>query len=222
MEKICDWLENAEPAWAGPSFKRTGRIIIIGSWKSPHVRQTDQNRVRASIFLGFYLWLSRLRLNIVYQDIVAMNQPSIHGQASAIPSSQAETSSPKPRSACNRCHRQKLRCIKVEGNNRCERCTNLKTECRYSPRERRAVQSRPLRKDPDAWLKQPGLVPAIAPAMSDMQQVVTSVPDNAERDWFSFEPVGMGNAEGLGKPLTRIPTLCPVVLTPFQSRISLF
>ncbi|KAI1115377.1 hypothetical protein F5Y14DRAFT_135125 [Nemania sp. NC0429] len=123
---------------------------------------------------------------------------SMYGQASAIPSAQAQMSRPKTRSACNRCHQQKLRCIKVKGHNRCERCANLKAECLYSPRERRATQSRPSRKGPAAWLRPSGLVPAAVPAMSDMRQTGIPVPENAECDWSSFQPVEMSGAEGLG------------------------
>ena len=55
-----------------------------------------------------------------------------------------ETKSPsndpvgKVRTACNRCHGQKLRCIKKPGQTKCERCRKLHTSCRFSPRAPRS------------------------------------------------------------------------------------
>ncbi|BCS20325.1 Zn(II)2Cys6 transcription factor domain-containing protein [Aspergillus puulaauensis] len=40
----------------------------------------------------------------------------------------------KTRSACDRCHGQKLRCILKPGQARCERCLRLDTACRFAPR----------------------------------------------------------------------------------------
>ena len=40
----------------------------------------------------------------------------------------------KVRSACNRCHGQKLRCVRKPGQVSCERCLRLNTSCRFSPR----------------------------------------------------------------------------------------
>ncbi|KAL3454894.1 hypothetical protein BJX65DRAFT_261595 [Aspergillus insuetus] len=36
------------------------------------------------------------------------------------------------RAACDRCHRQKLRCIKPDGADFCDRCTTAATECRFT------------------------------------------------------------------------------------------
>lgn len=44
----------------------------------------------------------------------------------------------KVRAACNRCHGQKLRCIKKPGQAKCERCRKLHTSCRFSPRAPRS------------------------------------------------------------------------------------
>ncbi|KAL3471178.1 hypothetical protein BJX99DRAFT_263543 [Aspergillus californicus] len=43
----------------------------------------------------------------------------------------------KTRSACNRCHAQKLRCIRKAGQLQCERCLRLGTLCRFAPRAQR-------------------------------------------------------------------------------------
>ncbi|KAH8900402.1 hypothetical protein GQ53DRAFT_740526 [Thozetella sp. PMI_491] len=44
----------------------------------------------------------------------------------------------KTRSSCDRCHTQKLRCVKQKGSSVCQRCLNLKTTCRFSPRAPRS------------------------------------------------------------------------------------
>ncbi|VUC30453.1 unnamed protein product [Clonostachys rosea] len=46
--------------------------------------------------------------------------------------------SSKTRSSCDRCHAQKLRCVKDEGVATCRRCLRLKTLCRHSPRAARS------------------------------------------------------------------------------------
>ncbi|OJI98827.1 hypothetical protein ASPVEDRAFT_38326 [Aspergillus versicolor CBS 583.65] len=51
----------------------------------------------------------------------------------------------KTRSACDRCHGQKLRCILKPGHTRCERCLRLDTVCRFAPRAPRgSIKSRSL------------------------------------------------------------------------------
>ncbi|KAI0905816.1 hypothetical protein F4823DRAFT_115300 [Ustulina deusta] len=130
-----------------------------------------------------------------------MTRSSIHGQAVAVPA-QAGVSRGKQRSACNRCHQQKLRCIKTMEQTTCERCTKLKLECRYSPRERRIVRNRPFRRPfaagPGAWPEPRDLAPALAPAMPDMQQRITAVPGRFECGWLAFQDTALDNAEGLG------------------------
>jgi len=52
---------------------------------------------------------------------------------------QASKSLPrKTRSACDRCHSQKLRCIKTGAQSSCDRCLKLKRLCRFGPRAARA------------------------------------------------------------------------------------
>lgn len=51
------------------------------------------------------------------------------------PPSQSSCAPPKKtRSACTRCHSQKLRCVRQKGQTRCDRCLKLKTTCRFDPR----------------------------------------------------------------------------------------
>ncbi|KAI1133092.1 hypothetical protein F5Y10DRAFT_229360 [Nemania abortiva] len=118
-----------------------------------------------------------------------MARPSTHSQASAVPSAQPERDTIKFRSACNRCHQQKLRCIKAKEHTSCERCTKLKTDCRFSPRRRQASRYRHPGTDPGARLGSRGLAPAMAPAMPDMEPSVS---------WLPFPSVTMGDEEGLG------------------------
>ncbi|KAI1152344.1 hypothetical protein F4825DRAFT_310786 [Nemania diffusa] len=91
----------------------------------------------------------------------------------------------KTRSACNRCHQQKLRCTKTKDHASCERCAKLNMECRYSPRKRQAGRGRSLGTDPGAWLESRDLAPAIEVAMPDTRQSIPTVSDNFEIDWLS-------------------------------------
>ncbi|KAL3443349.1 hypothetical protein BJX65DRAFT_285352 [Aspergillus insuetus] len=43
----------------------------------------------------------------------------------------------KTRSACDKCHTQKLRCTRKSGHSQCERCLRLNAECRFAPRAKR-------------------------------------------------------------------------------------
>lgn len=54
------------------------------------------------------------------------------------PNSPSSISPAKVRAACNRCHAQKLRCMKKDGQEKCERCHKLRTSCRFSPRAPRS------------------------------------------------------------------------------------
>ncbi|KAI1748263.1 hypothetical protein F4782DRAFT_380611 [Xylaria castorea] len=128
----------------------------------------------------------------------AITPPSIHSQTSATSSSRAEASRRKTRSACNRCHQQKLRCTKAKGQTSCERCFKLKTDCRHSLRNRRNAQSRPL--ETPSGIEQRSLAPAIGPARPDMRRSVsdTLAAEGTQYDWLYFPDVGMDNAESLG------------------------
>ncbi|KAI0508474.1 hypothetical protein F5B22DRAFT_398673 [Xylaria bambusicola] len=105
--------------------------------------------------------------------------------------SQIGMSRGKTRSACNRCHQQKLRCIKAAEQSVCERCTRLKIECRYSPRERRVGRSGRCRTG--AWPQPRNLAPL---PMPDTQQTIP-IPGGNECGWLSFSGTGVNNAEGL-------------------------
>jgi Fungal Zn(2)-Cys(6) binuclear cluster domain len=48
----------------------------------------------------------------------------------------------RQRLACDRCHGQKLRCIKHDGNNDCVRCIKAEVSCDFSPRLRRGTSNK--------------------------------------------------------------------------------
>ncbi|KAH8666574.1 hypothetical protein BX600DRAFT_462019 [Xylariales sp. PMI_506] len=47
---------------------------------------------------------------------------------------------PSIRLACDRCHRQRLRCQRQEGQGSCTRCSRLSEACVFSPRQRRTAR----------------------------------------------------------------------------------
>ncbi|KAI1175382.1 hypothetical protein F4777DRAFT_331722 [Nemania sp. FL0916] len=98
----------------------------------------------------------------------------------------------KPRLACDRCHRQKLRCVKAPEQARCERCARLRTECHYGPRERRAARFRPLGPGHGTGQDTPSLAPAVVPAIPLVQPDLATMLKSAESGWPSCE----GNAGG--------------------------
>ncbi|KAI1824204.1 hypothetical protein F4861DRAFT_539229 [Xylaria intraflava] len=79
----------------------------------------------------------------------------------------------KTRSACDRCHRQKLRCVKTKGRPGCKRCADLDAECRYSPRDRKG------RGTSRAAVPAPAI---LAPATQ--QDTALDIPELAGHDWF--------------------------------------
>ncbi|KAI1349619.1 hypothetical protein F5Y01DRAFT_288725 [Xylaria sp. FL0043] len=132
-----------------------------------------------------------------------MAQSSTRSEALTAPSTQAGTGCGKTRSACDRCHRQKLRCIKAVQRTACERCERLTIECRYSPRERRTVRSKKRSRTTPPPSDSRNLAPAIIapPAAPGMrrQGVTAAVPASLDcGDWLAFQTAAGHNAEGLG------------------------
>ncbi|TVY45566.1 hypothetical protein LOCC1_G004019 [Lachnellula occidentalis] len=62
------------------------------------------------------------------------------------PCGQSNNALKKTRSACTRCHSQKLRCVRQKGQARCDRCLKLKTICRFDLRAPR-VSPKPRGQD---------------------------------------------------------------------------
>ncbi|KAI1752578.1 hypothetical protein F4782DRAFT_540249 [Xylaria castorea] len=119
-----------------------------------------------------------------------MVQSPTNGRASAIPPTRSQT-----RSACNRCHQQKLRCIKTKEQTSCERCVRLKTECRYRPRRHRSARNGPSGPRPGTWVEPHSLAPVVVPAIPDMTEVPKDI---GCYDWLSFLNMETNNAEELG------------------------
>jgi hypothetical protein len=91
----------------------------------------------------FYAIISLLTLNNLQTPYISMNvfnTPLINPASVLGLSPGNESSNPpgKTRSACNRCHSQKLKCVRKEEQVKCERCLRLKTACRFGPRTPRA------------------------------------------------------------------------------------
>ncbi|KAF2488577.1 hypothetical protein BU16DRAFT_623328 [Lophium mytilinum] len=99
--------------------------------------------------------------------------------------------SAKSRSACNRCHSQKLRCVRRPGYDICERCSRLKIACRYGPRAPRS-SLRPLEQITD-W--QSLTVPPLTPTPNADPDTLFG--DMLNNDWLSSFTLETSTAEGL-------------------------
>jgi Fungal Zn(2)-Cys(6) binuclear cluster domain len=61
---------------------------------------------------------------------------------------QHQTSTPRWRAACNRCHSQKVRCQKVNRSQSCSRCLEAGVLCSFGPRERRSARPAKQMREP--------------------------------------------------------------------------
>lgn len=91
----------------------------------------------------FYVTVSLLTPNDLQISLVSMNifNTPLINPASVLglsPGNEYSIPPGKTRSACNRCHSQKLKCVRKEEQVKCERCLRLKTACRFGPRTPRA------------------------------------------------------------------------------------
>ncbi|KAI8628216.1 hypothetical protein F5Y19DRAFT_145241 [Xylariaceae sp. FL1651] len=126
-------------------------------------------------------------------------RPAASVQESAVVFSRANVSLPsrKVRSACNRCHLQKLRCVKLKEHASCERCTRLKTECRFSPRgsQRQSLGTAPgVRPEPGPRC----LRPVLAAATPNARQDSTAIPGVTNNNWLDSPHADMDTADRLG------------------------
>lgn len=127
------------------------------------------------------------------------NSSAASASASTIPS----ISAPQPpfrktRSACNRCHSQKLKCVKASGQLSCERCLRLKTGCRFGPRVTRASQ-KPLEQVTNLlqhdWNESSSISTfAPMPILQSNEMIL----DMDDADWLSFPNANIGNMERQG------------------------
>lgn len=105
--------------------------------------------------------------------------------------------SEKTRAACDRCHTQKLRCVKAKGKVSCDRCLKLKTSCKFSPR---AFRSSVKREAPSCVSRdrewQPNLPAISRPSVTEpLDRMV--VPGIATR-WGTVSNAGIGDTKLLG------------------------
>ena len=92
-------------------------------------------------YLLFYLSLTSFNLflpTLVLNMDLFTDPHAASASASVSPAGESNNPAVKNRSACDRCHSQKLRCVKRTGQVTCARCLKLKTICRFSPRAPRA------------------------------------------------------------------------------------
>ena len=102
------------------------------------------------------------------------------------------------RSACNRCHSQKLRCVRKIGQVICERCLKLKKSCRLGLRAPRASLKAPDQATGRAhgnWHEPLSASTSICTPSVQSFQMIAGV---TESDWLGLSSAGTGNAEGRG------------------------
>ncbi len=94
----------------------------------------------------------------------------------------------KPRAACDRCHSQKLRCLKPKGqeDSRCQRCLSSNTECVFSPRTRSTRSRRPHTEAED-----------VAPADEEVHRMTAMATDVASYQAGEFDHAVSSNQPGI-------------------------
>jgi Fungal Zn(2)-Cys(6) binuclear cluster domain len=103
----------------------------------------------------------------------------------------------KTRSACNRCHAQKLKCVRKAGQgSSCERCVRLKTSCRFSPRAARSSSRLPGQAAVEIALEDPLPVPASIPMPIRHSHTTTAGVSEVESLCPSGESTGTDGGHG--------------------------
>jgi hypothetical protein len=104
----------------------------------------------------------------------------------------------KTRSACNRCHAQKLKCVKKAGqSSSCERCLRLKTSCQFGPRVVRSSLKRPEPPAAEITLQDTNSMPgrtSVATRNSD-----TTITGVSEMEWLLSSDESGDAAGGYGQ-----------------------
>jgi hypothetical protein len=120
--------------------------------------------------------------------------------ASVSPASESNSPAGKNRSACDRCHSQKLRCVRKTGQVTCERCLKLKTICRFSPRAPRASLKLPEQATGYAqgyWHDQVSMTASV-PSLWNIHANST-IGNESDNNWNFLPDSEGGLAEGPGK-----------------------
>jgi hypothetical protein len=137
--------------------------------------------------------------NLVLSMDLFTTPPAASASASGV-SSGGESNNPpgKIRSACNRCHSQKLRCVIKIGQVSCERCLKLKTSCRFGPRAPRASLKPPEQATGCAqvdWHEPLSMSASITMPNVHSNAMIADVSDS---DWLFSPSAKTGIAEGRG------------------------
>jgi hypothetical protein len=102
----------------------------------------------------------------------------------------------KIRSACDRCHSQKLRCVRKQGGVSYERYLRLHTSCRFGPRAPRA-SLRPLQRGAqDDWHEPPSVSVAIPMPNLHSNPAITN---RSSSEWLFSPDIDAGITEEQGK-----------------------
>jgi Fungal Zn(2)-Cys(6) binuclear cluster domain len=126
-----------------------------------------------------------------------MDLSTASATASALDSEDSKFTNPprKVRSACNRCHSQKIRCVRKTGLLSCERCVRLKSICRYAPRAPRA-SLKPSEQSATGCIHEPTSVSASIATPIAPSDTVNA--DFDEDDWLFSPTAETVIAEGRG------------------------
>jgi hypothetical protein len=112
------------------------------------------------------------------------NAASASASALGISAAQISNGTPrKTRSACNRCHSQKLRCIKNISHVSCERCLKLKRSCKFSPRVPRAPLKQPEPTDPSSLDGIHELLPTTTSTLAPNEYASQIIPGSSGNQW---------------------------------------
>jgi hypothetical protein len=118
----------------------------------------------------------------------------------------------KTRSACNRCHAQKLKCVRKAGQtSSCDRCLRLKTSCRFGLRAARSSLKFSEQLTIDMILEDPFPVPASMPMPIRCSN--TPIAGINEINWLSPSDESAHTVVGCGQSATHI-------LNQFYSRLT--
>jgi hypothetical protein len=120
---------------------------------------------------------------LTYPSAASASAPGIPSESSR---GESSVNAPgKTRSACNRCHAQKLKCVRRAGQaSSCERCFRLQTSCRFDPRAVRSSLKLSHQLAVEITMEDPLSVPAYMPM--PVQPSDTSIAGVSELGWLSL------------------------------------
>jgi len=146
------------------------------------------------MFLFFFLHII-LPNYVLSMDLFTITPAASASVLGLSPGSQSNIPPKKTRSACTRCHSQKLRCVKQTEKTSCERCLKLKTICRFEPRTLRSSLKSQNRISTSGWGEPP---PAAASAPTPNAHTNVIATDISDNDWEFYPNSKTINTEGQG------------------------